>query len=414
MKNFIKDAAAALGFPFSQPAAPHSKSSTSNGFAETVTDADLKGMFRRNQAAHAIVADVATDAITEFAITDAEENTLEVLNNATQILLRNLNKDLNKDIQPHTQVRSTLPKLARTLMFTRLYGHCGLLIGYADGSNLDQEVTGSPKLTYLQPIPKPWIKEIVMRKDEDGNLLLPLELDHYEIDIGSATQHIHASRILHFANPSVDEESPEGESSLLCIYDDLKVLKSMTWGAGQAMWRHGGGLTVFIAPESSDSQAQIDAIDEAATNINVATVLTMPPGTGVFTGAPGALNPKNYFDACLQMISIGSRIPQSILRGSVAGSLTASEKDRKDYFELLDNIQKELLTPALTDIITRLQAAGQLPQQEDFIITWESTPIWMKEEQQGKLTAAQTALVEAQTKTEELKTTQASTLSSAE
>ncbi|MBW1860614.1 MAG: hypothetical protein JRI70_11305, partial [Deltaproteobacteria bacterium] len=99
------------------------------------------------------------------------------------------------------------------------------------------------------------------------------------------------------------------------------------------------------------------------------------------------------------MISVGSRIPVSILRGSVAGSLTASEKDRKDYFELLDNIQKEILTPALMDIIHRFQATGQLPAQE-FLIEWERTPIWMLEEQRGKLFVAQTELAEAKTRTE--------------
>lgn len=101
----------------------------------------------------------------------------------------------------------------------------------------------------------------------------------------------------------------------------------------------------------------------------------------------------------MQLISIGTRIPVSILRRSVAGSLTASEKDRKDYFELLDNIQKELITPALVDLIGRFQASGQLPEME-FLIEWDRTPIWMIEEQRGKLFVAQTELAEVKTKTE--------------
>jgi len=391
MKNFIKDAtrkiikdaATTLGFPWSAPAAPATRSTTSSGFAAVVSDSDIKGMFERNQAAHAVVADVATDALTKFTCIDGKGNELEKFNAAVQPLFKEF---ISKP-------------LTRALLFTRLYGHCGILIGYADGNKMESELKGAPKIRYLQAIPKPWINDIVPKIDKAGGLLLPPELDHYKISISNTPQDIDASRIVHLRCPSLNEESLEGESCLQCIYDDLAVLKSMTWGAGQAMWRHGGGLTVFIAPDSSDPQTQIDAIDETTTDVNAMTVLTMPHGTGVFTGTPGALNPTNYFDTCLQMISIGTRIPVSILRGSVAGSLTASEKDRKDYFELLDNIQKEILTPALTDILHRFQASKQLPEQE-FMIEWDRTPIWMLEEQRGKLFVAQTELAEAKAKTE--------------
>lgn len=380
-RTIIKDAAALLGFPWSKPAEPSSRSTTSSGFVEAITTADLKEMYQRNQAAHAVVSDVAADAMVKFTCTDPKGEELESFNAEVQVIFQ-------KFIQK---------PLLQSLKFTRRDGNCGILVGYADNNVVKNEVTGTPKVTYLQPIPKSWTNEIVPRKDKDGYLLLPLQLDHYSIHIGTQEKDIHGSRIVHLRNPSLEEESLEGESSLICIYDDLAVLKSMTWGTGQAMWRHGGGLTVFIAPEGSDDeQAQIDAISDVATDINAMTVLTMPAGTEVVTGAPGALNPAEYFDTCLQMISIGSRIPVSILRGSVAGSLTSSEKDRKDYFELLDNIQKEILTPALMDLLKRFQASGQLPDQE-FLIEWERTPIWEKEEQQSKLLVAQTELTEAKT-----------------
>jgi hypothetical protein len=382
MNKLIKDAAAILGFPWGKPAEPSSRSTTSSGFVEKITTADLKEMYQRNQAAHAVVSDVAADAIVPFTCTDPKGEELESFNAEVQVIFH---KFIQKSLQ-------------QSLKFTRRDGNCGILIGYADNDVIKNEVTGTPKVTYLQPIPVSWTEEIVPKKDKDGNLVLPLQLDHYDISIGASKQEIHGSRLVHLRNPSLEEESMEGESSLICIYDDLTVLKSMTWGTGQAMWRHGGGLTVFIAPEGSeDEQAQIDAISDVATDINAMTVLTMPAGTEVVTGTPGALNPKEYFDTCVQMISIGSRIPVSILRGSVSGALTASEKDRKDYYELLDNIQKEILTPALMDILKRFQASGQLPEQE-FLIEWERTPIWEKEEQQSKLLVAQTELTEAKTK----------------
>ena len=380
--KIIKDAAAELlGFPWSKPAEPAARSMTSSGFVGTITAADLKEMYQRNQAAHAVVSDVATDAMVPFACMGADDEELESFNAEVQIIFQKF-------------IRTPL---IRALKFTRLDGNCGILIGYADGDVMKNELSGTPKVTYIQPIPKSWTDEIVPKKDKDGSLLLPMQLDYYSISPTEAKQDIHASRLVHLRNSSLKEESLEGESSLICIYDDLSILKSMTWGAGQAMWRHGGGLTVFIAPEGrEDEQAQIDAIAEVTSDINAMTVLVMPGGTEVVTGSPGALNPKEYFDTCLQMISIGSRIPVSILRGSVAGSLTSSEKDRKDYFELLDNVQKEILTPALMDILKRFQASGQLSEQE-FQIKWNKTPIWELEEQRAKLLVAQTELTEAKT-----------------
>lgn len=391
MKKFLrdasyhirKDAAAVLGFPWSKPAEPSSRSTTSSGFVDAVSDTNLENMFERNQAAHAVVSDVATDAFTRFICTDGKGNKLEKFNGDVQTIFR---KFISKP-------------LTRTLLFTRLHGHCGILIGYADGKEMKTPHKGASKIQYLQAIPKPWIDDIILKTDRAGGLILPLELDKYVISIANKQQDIDASRLVHLRNPSLKEESLEGESALTCIYDDLTTLKSMTWGAGQAMWRHGGGMTVFIAPDSADPQTQLNAIDDLLVDVNAMTALTMPPGTEVITGTVGALNPKEYFDTCLQMISIGSRVPVSILRGSVAGSLTASEKDRKDYFELLDNIQKEILTPALTDILHRFQESKQLPEQE-FLIEWERTPIWMLEEQKGKLFVAQTELAEAKTKTE--------------
>jgi len=383
-RKIMKDAATTLGFPWSAPVAPTSRATTSSGFVETITDADLEGMFDRNQTAHTVVADVATDAVTTFTCISPKGNKIDEWNAEVQKIFH---KFISKP-------------LTRSLIFTRLYGHCGILIGYADGQQMESELTGTPKIQYLQAIPKPWINDIALKTDKAGVLLLPPELKSYTITISNTPQNIDASRLIHLSTPSLKEESLEGNSSLLCIFDDLTSLKSMTWGFGQAAWRHGGGLTAFVAPDSADPQAQIDAIDELVTDINAMTVLTLPFGSQMLTESGSGLSPKEYFDTCLQAISIGSRIPVSILRGSVAGSLTASEKDRKDYFELLDNIQKEILTPALTDILHRFQASGQLPEQE-FLIEWDRTPIWTVEVERSKLIAAQTKGEEARTKTEQ-------------
>jgi phage-related protein (TIGR01555 family) len=378
-----KDAAALLGFPWSAPAAPSARSSTSNGFVETVTDKDLLEEFLRNPAANAVVMDVAYDAVSEFNAVGADEKPLEEFDAAVQVLYE---EKIEK-------------QLKKALLFTRLYGYCGILIGYADGMKLSEEADRTKQIKYLQVIPKPWIDEVATKKDGEGNPLFPLELDNYKINIGNKPTQIDASRIVHITNRSIQEETITGTSSLLRIYDALTIIRSMIWGTGQAVWRHGGGLTVFIAPDSTDPQTQIDAIDEIVTDMNAMTVLTMPPGTEVVTGSTGALNPKEYFDVIIKQIAIGSRIPTSILTGSQAGTLTASEKDRVDYSQLLTSIQDSILTQALTDIVKRFQESKQLPEQE-FLIAWNRTPIRALEEAKENLLKSETKLNEARTQTE--------------
>lgn len=386
--KLVKDAAAELlGFPWSKPAEPKARSTTSSGFQETVTDADLLSIFTRNPTANAVVADVAYDAVGEFQITTMAGE-----------------PDKEMDLQVQEIFEGMMEwQLKKALLFTRLYGYCGILIGYADGEKLKEPADKKSRIKYLQVIPKPWIDEVVQKKDAEGNIQIPLELDKYEVNMGEATKKtsIDASRILHITNRSIREESMIGESSLLRIFDALTVMQSMVWGTGQAMWRNGGGLTVFIAPDSEDPQAQIDAIDGVTTDINAMTVLTMPPGTEVVTGGTGALNPKEYFEVITKQIAIGSRIPTSILTGSQAGTLTASEKDRVDYSQLLASIQDTVLTPALNDLIHRLQETGQVKSNGAFKIAWERTPIRALEEAKEKEILARTDLYEKQARLEE-------------
>lgn len=385
--TIVKDAAAELlGFPWSKPTEPKSRSTTSTGFQETVTDSDLLAMFLRNPTANAVVADVAYDAVGEFGILTRSGEP---------------NKEHDAEVQEifETHIEKTIKK---ALLFTRLYGYCGILVGYADGSKLDEQANRGAKIKYLQVIPKPWINEVVPKKDEKGNIQIPIELEKYEVNMGeaSAKVEIDASRLVHITNRSIQEESLEGESSLLRIFDALTIMRNMVWGTGQALWRNGAGLTVFIAPDSDDPQTQINAIDEVTTDINAMTVLTMPPGTEVVTGSTGVINPKEHFDVITKQIAIGSRIPTSILTGSQAGTLTASEKDRADYAQLLTSIQETVLTPALYDLLHRLQESKQISENGDFRIEWVKTPIRALEEAKEKEIISRAELNEARTKLE--------------
>lgn len=340
-----------LGFPWQKPTSA-AKARKSNGFVEAIADVDYRQAVERNQAAHAIVVDVASDAFTGFKAGALDANIQQIFDEMISAPMRS------------------------AYMFCRMYGYCGLLIGYADGSDLSKPAVPSSKIEYLQPIPKGWIEEIVY---EGGSTpTLPLTVESYKVNISTTPQTVDASRMVLLSNPSLDAGSIEGEPSLKAVFDLITVIKSMDWGVGQAMWRHGGGLTAFIVADTRDQQTQIDAIDELVTDINAMTTLTLPAGTQMYSERTNSLNPEPYYRVIMQQLALGTRIPMSILIGSQAGALSASMKDRHDYYELLTDIQADVLTPALVDILQRFQGSNQLPQG-NIIVEWDEMPDWIED-----------------------------------
>ena len=394
MKKFFRDALNSalvkLGFPF---LTPHpTKTGKEIGYFQTrITDADLYAMYKRNQLAHNIIINVAYDVFSsgfKCVTLEGEEN-----------------KEFNAKVQQIYERFIHYP-LFKTYLHSRLYGAAGLLIGFNDRNEFDKPANRKDKIGYLFSIPHDWVFQAAPEKDEMGNITLPQKLSYYELKyLKTTSTKIDASRLVHIQPTSIDDDF-EGESALYCIFDVLTVLKNMDWSTGQAMFRHGGGLTTVIPPKDAE-QAEIDAIDEICTEINTKTVLTLTPGCTIQHDRPGALDPKKYYDVITAQISGGSNIPISILMGAQAGAVQASTKDRKDYADFLHAIQVNDLTPALIEILKRFQASGQLPEGDkidDFLIEWNTPSIFIIDTARGKLYEARAEHEKAKAESEKVQT----------
>ena len=275
MKHFIRDALNAalqkLVFPWLTPH-PTKTSGEVGYFQVNISNADLYEMYKRNQLAHNIVFDVAYDVLSGgFTVTDSNGEENKQLNAPTQELYA-----------------STIHQpLLKAILYARLYGSGGILLGYRDTGGFEKVANTRDKIDYLFSIPNKWIQERVAEKDNAGNTVIPPKLAKYVLSNPSVN--IDASRIVHLQPLSI-EENLDGESCLHSIFDVLTVLKNMDWSTGQAMFWHGAGLTTIVAGEGSN-QAQIDAIDEAVSEINAKTVLVLPLGCEIQTHQPGALDP---------------------------------------------------------------------------------------------------------------------------
>ena len=394
MKKFFRDALNSalvkLGFPFLTPH-PTKTGKEIGYFQVKITDADLYQMYKRNQLAHNIIINVAYDVFSSGfkCVTLEGEDNNEFDAKVQQIYERYIHYPLFK-----------------TYLHSRLYGAAGLLIGFNDGKDFDKPAKPRNKIGYLFPIPHDWVFEAAPKKDAMGNIVLPKELAYYELKyLRTTSTKIDASRLVHI-QPSSIEDDFEGESSLYCIFDVLTVLKNMDWSTGQAMFRHGAGLTTVI-PAKDAEQAEIDAIDAIVSEINTKSVLTLTPGCAIQHDRPGALDPVKYYDVVTAQISGGANIPISILMGAQAGAVQASTKDRKDYADFLHAIQVNDITPALTKIIKRFQASQQLPGGEkidDFLIKWKTPSIFIIDTARGNLYEARAEHEKAKAEGERVQT----------
>ena len=368
MKKLLQDAISSiitrLGFPFLTPH-PTKIGKAIGYFQVKITDSDLYLMYKRNQLAHNIVLNVTYDIFAPGFQCESED------------------KEFNDKVQ-QIYKRYIHAPLFQTYLQSRLYGFAGMLIGFDDGNNLDKSTKVGAKISYLYSIPHDWVFHAVPEKDEKGNILLPRKLAYYTLKyLKTESTKIDASRLVH-VQPSSIEDDFEGESVLFCIYDLLTVLKTMDWSIGQAMYRHGGGLTTIVSGEGcKDPQAQIDAIEEDTRDINTKTVLVLPPKSNVSSQQPGALNPAGYYQAVMSQISAGCNIPVSILTGAQSGQ-GVSENDRRDYGEFIQTLQENDVTPVLRKILGKFQASGQLPNSE-YEIKWNARTIFMIETSRAKL-----------------------------
>jgi hypothetical protein len=335
-------------------------------------------MYKRNQIAHNVVFNVALDVFRPgFKCTtrDGKEN-----------------EEFNTKVQEIYEKYIHLP-LFHGYLQARLYGSAGILIGFNDLGRFDVPVEETSRISYTFSIPSDWVMGRVAEKDANGYAIIPQELAYYELKyLKTNASKIDATRILHLQPASIEDDF-EGESSLYCIYDVLDILKNIDWSTGQAMFRHGAGLTTIVAGEGAN-QAQLDAIDEVVSEINTKTVLTLPPGCKRETDRPGALDPKGYYDVIIAEIAGGSGIPVSILVGAQAGSVQASAKDRNDYGDLIAGIQISDIENPLKILLGLFQKSGQLPD-DDFAIEWNESSTFVIDAARGNLYNARAAHEEA-------------------
>jgi len=329
------------------------------GFGDTITDLDRAFAAEREPTAHFLTFGVAADITDKwFTVNDPDtEEADPALDRTVQDVLVNLK------FKKH---------LTEALESERIYGSSLIVGGFNDAktiNQLSQPLRSGSQLLQLAVYPSTKngqkIKEVeVTEKDEDENSERFGEPKIYKLNRGgNSFLYVHYTRVC-------PVETRSNKASVLDpIWDDLCCGRNIRWGAGQWMYRTGGGFPVVGFPEGTTPEQLETYHDSAAfrnlmsrTAIFVAQNSKMENDgmTFTFEGTAGhALDPTPFFQTNVEQIAIATGIPKDKLIGAQAGAVVGSETNVEHYYKVISREQSKL-DSVVRWVIDKLTESGQI------------------------------------------------------
>jgi len=275
--------------------------------------------------------------------------------------------------------------LNRTDRLAGIGQYAVLFLGFDDGKDFSQPVTGAKRLVYLQAYNQsnaaiaqknedtkdpryglPEYYSLIQHEDAD-NLIggTPAPIDARVR--GSAgmigKNRVHWTRVLHIADGCLDSDV-FGTPRLQSVYNRLQDLEMMAGGSAEMWWRAGfPGLQFVADPEAElpDKEEMKDQIEKYIHGLQ--RYLRLQGVEAKSIGSPGGLTaPTSYFDLEIALISSSSQIPKRILLGSERGEL-ASDQDERAWHDRIDERRKTWAAPSvMMQLIRQMTMAGVLPE----------------------------------------------------
>lgn len=315
------------------------------GFGDAIGDVDREFAATREPVAHFLTFGVAADVVDKWFVVDDPDT-------------EHSDPKIDEAVQDALTQLKTKECLRAALEYERIYGW-SLIVGsfsdVADVKKLEKPLASSSQLLQLSSYPK--TKVDVWSKDEDENSERFGEPIIYKVERGYGKfLYVHHSRCCKV------QTRTNAKSVLDPIWDDSTCGRNIRWGAGQWMYRTGGGFPVIKFPTGTTKEKLEEWVDSPAfTNLMSRTYIGITGDMDFkFEGAAGrALDPQPFFRTNLEQIAAGSGIPEPILRGAQAGALTGSEVNQQQYFKLINRIQSSLES-TVRWVIDKLAEAGQI------------------------------------------------------
>lgn len=292
-------------------------------------------------------------------------------------------KEFDRKVQEALRELQAKEKFMRGCGMERMHGWAIIAVGFEGNSDLSAEASEIAKIDHLHVYPKTQVTPKEDTNKESERFGLP---DTYIINRGKAASStststsatvagditIHHSRVIHLAPYLKWDSDYEGESRLDVCMDDITILRNMRWAFGETMWRTGAGFIDVTIQGLTPRDRKVWIAAGKFRNLNTRTSMIHSEKESLeFKGPAGhALNPQEYYKPIMESLAIATEIPEPILRGAQAGTLTGSEVNVGEYWNTVSKAQK-LYEPYLRWLIDRLKASGQIDSDvEDYEFKW--------------------------------------------
>jgi hypothetical protein len=334
---------------------PQISTSKGAGFGDEIADVDREWAAQREPVAHRLTYMVAADVFDNwFTANDPRtEGQDPGLDDEIQAVLNELN------------AKSILIDAAT---YERIFGWGLIVLGCEDAkttADLKTERRQGAKIAQLEVYKKGAAVVAQTDKDPDSERFGQPVL--YRINRGSGTQvEVHHSRTIKISTRL-------GEFSVLDpVWDDLTCLRNIRWGMAQTMYRYGGGFPVIQVKGATKAQLEDWAADPSISDFMARTFFLCSDQINFeFKGIQGrALDPANYYKPIFENLSVGSGIPEAILRGAQAGELAGSEVNEREYFKVISSLQSKY-EPFVRQLIDLLVESDQIEFDGEYQLEWK-------------------------------------------
>jgi hypothetical protein len=183
---------------------------------------------------------------------------------------------------------------------------------------------------------------------------------------GMKTIQVHHSRIIHFAENSLENDII-GTSALLCVFNLLDDLLKVVGGSAETFFiTSNRGMQVDVDKEMELTGDDADALEkEVEEYTHQLRRIIRTRGVKINNLGTDIADPRGAFSTIMQLISGATGIPQRVLLGSEAGHL-ASDQDRANWADRIRERRNTWAEPRLLrQLIKTLVSSGVLPEPQE-------------------------------------------------
>ncbi len=265
--------------------------------------------------------------------------------------------------------------------------YAGLIYRVADNKLLSEPLGTGGKLVDLVPLYENQIKVLKWNEDELSQDYGRPEMFQFETSPPGTMEEarprtwlkVHPSRVQMLAEGSVNGDFYNGVPLLRAGFNDLVGIEKIGGGAPESYLKNSARTLKFEydpnatpqaiqqADGSTQSVRQVHEEQTRKLNRNQDSAIVIQGGKAdtLQTTVP---DPTGSFQVSANLFAASVQIPFTVLFGQQTGRL-ASDEDKADMVARCKSRQINELTPMLTELVQRLQAAGLIDVAE-FEIEW--------------------------------------------